>query len=196
MRRQPFDQPLHLVDLLRLGGAVLLRPAVGLARDVILAAAEIAKPDRRRLERMQPRQRPVHRVIDRGALLRVRARHFRIPEHAAGDEAHHVERRAGDAFVGAIDHRLGDRKALRGEPLDHPEFAVHRMRRGQKLARRLSPQHIFARRRLQHIGRVRLPALELLHLSTARQSPSPRATDKPPAAPDRSATARPPPWSR
>ena len=45
----------------------------------------------------------VHRVIDRRALGRVGARHLRIPEHPARDEAHHVERRAGDALVGAID---------------------------------------------------------------------------------------------
>ena len=43
--RQPVDQPLHLLDLFRFGSAVLLRPALDLARDVVLAFAEIAKPD-------------------------------------------------------------------------------------------------------------------------------------------------------
>ena len=49
--RQPIDQPLHVVDLFGLGGAVLLRPALDLARDIVLALAEIAKPDRGRIER-------------------------------------------------------------------------------------------------------------------------------------------------
>ena len=43
---QPFDQPLHGVDRFGLGRAVLLRPAVDLARDIVLAAAEVAKTDR------------------------------------------------------------------------------------------------------------------------------------------------------
>ena len=64
MRGQPRDQPFHLLDRLGLRGAVLLRPALDLARHVIFAAAVIGKPDRRRIEAVQPRQRRVHGVED------------------------------------------------------------------------------------------------------------------------------------
>src|SRR6266542_2842690 len=45
VRRQPLHQLVHLLDLLGFRGAVLLRPAVDLARDVIFALAEVAEPD-------------------------------------------------------------------------------------------------------------------------------------------------------
>ena len=163
MRGQPLHQPLHLVDLLGLRGAVLLRPAVDLACDVVLALAVIGKADLRRLVGVQLRERRIHRVVDRGALRRVGARHIRLPDHAALDAAHHVERRAGDALVGAIDDRLGDRESLGVQRADRLELAVDRMRGGEQLARRLAPQHVFARRRFQHVGRIRLAAAELLH---------------------------------
>jgi hypothetical protein len=111
---------------------------------------------------MQPRQRRVHRVEHRRAFLSVRARHVRHPDHPAFDETHHVECGAGDALVGAIDDRLCDRKPLRMKRADRLELAVDRMRGRQELAGRLAPEHVFARRRLQHVGRVRLTALELL----------------------------------
>ena len=113
MRRQPGDQPLHLLDRCGLRRAVLFRPALDLPRHVILAAAVIAKPDRGRIEAVQPRQRRVHGVIDLRALGRIGRRHLRLPEHAALDIGHDEERRADDALVGAIEQRLGDRKTLR-----------------------------------------------------------------------------------
>src|ERR1043166_4306708 len=51
MRRQPRDQPFHLFDLFGFRGAVLLRPGLDLASDVILAAPEIGKPDSNPAER-------------------------------------------------------------------------------------------------------------------------------------------------
>ena len=162
MFRQPFDQALHGVDLFGFRGAILLRPALDLARDVILAAAEIGEADLRRIERMQARDGVVHGVVDRGALGRVGARHLRLPEHAAVDEAHHIKRRAGNALVRAIGQRLCHRKFLRMQRTDHAVFAVDRVRRRQQLARRLAAQDVTPRRRLQQISRVRLPALELL----------------------------------
>ena len=163
MRRQPFDQPLHLVDGLRLRGAVLLRPAIDLARDIIFAAAEVRKPQTRRVVAMQARQGRHHHVIDRRPLPGIGSRHLGIPEHAALDEAHHIERRAGDAVVGAIEHGLRHRKALGGQRPDDAELAIDRMRRRQKLTGRLPPQHVFARRGFQQVGRVGLAALELVH---------------------------------
>src|SRR6185295_16717329 len=58
---------------------------------------------------------------------------------------------------------LGDGKALLVQSRDGAELAVDRVRRRQQLARRLPAQHVAARRRLELIGRVRLPALELTH---------------------------------
>ena len=92
---------------------------------------------------------------------------MRFPEHAAVDETHHVEGGAGHALVGAKAERLGHRKALRIKRADHAVLAVDRVRGRQQLARRLAPQHIAPRRRLQQIGRVRLPALELLQRQRA-----------------------------
>ena len=167
MRGQPGDQTLHLVDRLGLGGAILFRPALDLARHVVLAAPEIAEPDRRRLERMQPRDRGVHGVIDRAAFGRGAARHLRLPEHAALDMAHDVEGGADNLRVVAIEHRRRHGKFLRMQRTDDAEFAVDRVRGGQELAGRLAAQHVSARRRLQQIGRVRLPALELAHAERA-----------------------------
>ena len=114
--------------------------------------------------------RVVHGVVDRGALGRVGAGHLRLPEHAAVDEAHHVERRAGDALVRAIDQRLGHRKFLRMQRADDAIFAVDRVRRRQQLARRLAAQDVTPRRRLQEISRVRLAALELLDCQRAGEA--------------------------
>ena len=128
---------------------------------------------------MQPRQRRIHVVIDRRALGRIRARHLRLPEHAAVDEIHHIERRAGDGLVAAIENRLRDRKALRMQRADDAEFAIDRMRGGQQLPRRLAAQHIFRRGRFQQIGRVGLPALELLDRRPGRRSRAPWRRDSP-----------------
>ena len=161
MLRQPGDQLLHLLDTLRLRRAILLRPALDLPRHIVFAAAIIAKPDRRRIECVQPRQRRVHGVIDARALRRIGSGHLRLPEHAALDMRHDEEGGADHGFVGAIEHRLGDRKALAMERADDAEFAIDRMRRGQQFSRRLSPQHVAPRRRFDEIGRIGLAALEL-----------------------------------
>ena len=159
--RQPFDQALHGVDLFGFGRAVLLRPALDLPRDIVFALAEVAQADFGGIEAVKLRDGGVHRVIDGGALGRIEPGHLRLPEHAAVDKVHDVERRTGHALVGAIDERLRDRKALRVQRADDAVFAVDRMRGGQQFAGRLPPQHVAASRRLQQVSRVRLPALEL-----------------------------------
>ncbi len=163
MRRQPADQPFHLRDRIGLGGAILLRPAFDLARDVVVAAAEVAESERGRIERMQPRERGVHGVVDRRALSGLRVRHVRLPDDAALDVVHEIERRAGDAGIVAIKHRRGHGKASRIERAGHAELAVDRVRGRKQLARRLAPQHVAARRRLQKISGVGLAAFELPH---------------------------------
>ena len=48
----------------------MLRPALDLPRHVTLAAAEVGKSERGRIERMEPRERGVHGVVDGRALGR------------------------------------------------------------------------------------------------------------------------------
>ncbi len=93
----------------------------------------------------------------------MRARQMRLPEDAPVDIAHHEKWGAHHLRVLAIDDRLRHREVLAVERRDHAEFAVDRMGGVQKLARRLAPQHIAARRRLQKIGGIRLPPFELAH---------------------------------
>jgi hypothetical protein len=103
---------------------------------------------------MQPRQRRVHGVKDLGALGRIGIRHPRFPDHAAFDVRHDEEGRAHYVFIGAIKDGPGDREALRMKRVDNAVLAVHRMRGGQELARRFSPQHIAPQRRFHEISRV------------------------------------------
>ena len=129
VRRQPGEQAVHVVDPLCLGRAVLLAPALDLARHVVLAAAEIGQPERRRIVAVEPRQCRVHRLIERRALGRGRLRHVRLPEHAALDMGHHIERRADDGGLLAIEIWMRHRKVLRRQRADQAEFAIDGMRR-------------------------------------------------------------------
>src|SRR5439155_18979606 len=61
------------------------------------------------------------------------------------------------------------RKALRMERADDAELAIDRMRGWEQLARRLAPQDVAARGRLEKIGRIGLPALELAHAQRRRE---------------------------
>src|SRR5258708_12332618 len=88
MVRQPGDQPLHVVDGLRLRGAILLRPALHLTGDVGLAAAIVGKSDRGRIEAMQVRDRRIGGIVDGGALSRMRARHTFPPQNAPVAHTH------------------------------------------------------------------------------------------------------------
>ena len=68
-------------------------------------------------------------------------------------------------FIGAIGEGFGDGEAFGVQPPDHAVFAVDRVRRREELARWLAAQNVVPRRRSQQIGRVRLPALELLDVN-------------------------------
>ena len=116
---------------------------------------------------MQPRQRGVHGVIDRRALGGLGTGHVRLPDDAAFDVIHDIERRAGDAGIVAVDERRGDREALGTERADDAEFALDRVRGRQQLARRLSPEHVAACGRFQQVGGIGLAALELAHVQRA-----------------------------
>src|SRR5207249_5153928 len=75
----------------------------------------------------------------------------------------------GDGGIVAIDDRRRDRKALRMERADDAELAIDRMRGWEQLARRLAAQHVATRGRLEKIGRIGLPALELAHAQRRRE---------------------------
>jgi hypothetical protein len=118
---------------------------------------------------MQPRERGVHGVVDRRALARLCTRHVRLPDHATLDVGHEIERRAGDGRIVAIKHRRGHGKASCVERAGHAELAVDRVRGREQLARRLAPQHVAARGRLEKIGGIGLAALELAHAERPRE---------------------------
>ena len=147
MRRQPGDQPLHVLDRLRSRrrGIASTSARPGARHNSRRGRNRTSRS--RRIERMQPRDGRVHGVVDGRALGRIGRRHLRLPEHAALDIGHDEERRADDALVGAIEHRLGDREVLGGKRADDAVLAVHGMRGGQQLARRLAPQHVAPQRR-------------------------------------------------
>jgi hypothetical protein len=58
-----------------------------------------------------------------------------------------------------------------GERRHHAILAVDRVRRRQQLPRGLAPQDVAAGARGDPVGRVRLPALELLDAELARERP-------------------------
>src|SRR5215475_1282939 len=102
MAGQPSDQPLHVIDPLGLRGTILLAPALNLTRHIVLAPTEISEAKRRWIEAVQPRQRCIERVIDGGPQGGSRIGNVRLPEDAALDKVHQVERRADNARIVAI----------------------------------------------------------------------------------------------
>ena len=154
-------QRVHVGDRLDFTGAVLVGPPVDLAGEIIAGFAVVAQADRRRVQRMQGGQRGDDRFVVRRALVRRHVRQRGIPVHLAGHEGHQVEDRTDHRFIGAQVQRLGHRHRAAVQRLQHAELAIHGMRRGQQLPRRLAPQHVFAAGGFDQIGRVRLPALEL-----------------------------------
>ncbi len=162
MTRQPVDQLLHLLDAARLRKTVLLRPASDLALDVSAFLAKAAEADGPVVGRVQLRDGGVHGVVNGAALGGREIGQAPVPEDAAVGEVHDKKRRADDGLVRAEKTRLRHWKAGRAEGAHHLVFALDRVRGREKLPRRLSAQHIFLRRRFEQIGRVRLPAFELL----------------------------------
>ena len=149
--------------VLGLGRAILLGPAVDLAREIIAGLAEVAKADRDGIEHMELCQRLDLAGEDLSTIFRRLARQRRIPEHPAVFHRHDVEGRTDDAVVLAQRIGLRDRKALLSKRRDDPIFAIDRVRRRQQFAERLAAHHIGAVRRVEPVGRVGLAALELEH---------------------------------
>ena len=194
VRRQPLDQRVHRRDVLGFRGEVLLRPAVDLAREVVPRLAVGREPHRLVVHRVEPGERLVHRVVDREPLAGFRARQQGLPQHAALDALHDEEHRPYDRLVSA--QAVGPRHrhvrvAKRGH---HPVLAVHRVCRGQQLARRLAAQHVALAAGFEQVGGAGLPALELPHLEFARETSRHAPRGSAAEARCRSAGAPPPPW--
>ena len=93
----------------------------------------------------------------------------RIPQDATFDILHEVERGADDRLVLAQRVHARDRHVGPRERGHHAVLALDRVRGGQQPAWRLAAQHVAPLARRDQVGRIRLPALELL-----RRSSSPR----------------------
>ena len=159
--RQPLGHLLEFRNVLRLGGAVLLGPAIDLAREIIAGPAEISEPDGLRIKEVEFGKRLDLAGEYLASILRCLARQRRIPEHPALFHRHDVEGGTDHVVVGAQRVSLGDRKSLLAERCNDAEFAINRMRRRQQFAERLAPHHIGAAGRIEPVGRVGLAALEL-----------------------------------
>ena len=66
--------------------------------------------------------------------------------------------------------RARHREPRRAERRDDAVLALHRVRRGQELARRLPAQDVLSAARRQVVGRVRLATAELLDAERAREA--------------------------
>ncbi len=162
VRFQPGDQLVHVGNAAGFRGAVLAGPTRKLPFEIIAWPAEIAETHGLDIDVVQGRERAVHGVVDRGALVIVaRFRQRRIPEDAAVEEIHDVEHAADRRILGRQMQHCGHRYGGTGKRLHHPEFAVDLMRRFQQLPGRLGAQHVAATGRRQEIGRVRLAGFEL-----------------------------------
>ena len=156
-------QPLHGLDLLCFGRAVLLGPAMDLAGEVVAGPAVVAEADGAGVHGVQAREHEVHRVEERGALGRSHSGQVRLDHEPAVHVLHDVERGADDVRV--LAERIGPWHRDVGAPErgDDAVLAVHRMRRRQELARRLAPEHVLAARRLEVVRGTGLAAVELPH---------------------------------
>src|SRR5262249_41350864 len=162
--RQPGNEVVHRLHRLGLRSLVLLAPACDLAVDVVSRLAERLQSYLFEANGMKTSNDAVELVPDCAALGFRHPRKRLVPQHAAVDEIHDVERRADDRLVLAQDVRPRHREPGRMQRLDDAELAVHRVRRGQKLARRLSPQHEAAAvGGGDQVSGIRLAALELLY---------------------------------
>src|SRR5439155_1219420 len=166
----PRDQALHRVDLLRLGGAVLLGPPVDLAREVVPGPPEVGEAEGSPVHRVKPREDMAQRVVHRRARARGQAGDRRVGDDAPVHAVHDVEHGADDRGVRAERVRPRHGKAGRAEGRDDPVLPVHRVRGGEELAGRLPPEHVLLAAGREVVSWVRLAAPELLHGQRAAEA--------------------------
>src|SRR5207253_2714348 len=140
-----------------------------LALDVVAGLTECFQSQRAVVEQVQPGDDAIQLVPDREALRLRHSRQTLVPENAALDIVHDVERRADDRVVLAERMRPRHRKAGAMQCRDHAVLAVHGVRRWQQFARRLAAQYEPSTvHRGEKVRRIRLSALELLEARKAQ----------------------------
>ena len=160
---QPCHEPLHRLDALRLGGAVLLRPPVDLPREIAPRLAEVGEAERLPILPVKPRQHVAHGLVDGRPFGGRASGQQRIHHDATRHPVHDIEDRTDHPRVVTEQPGLRHRHVRAAKRGQDAVFAVHGMRRRQKLARRLAPQHVFMVGGGETIRRVGLAALELAH---------------------------------
>ena len=104
---EPGDEALHVFDLFRLAGAVLIGPALVLTGVVTAGLAVVGQARRDDVDHVQFGKAPVHCVIDRPTIFALEFRQRRVPEDAPLDESHEIEGGSDHALVLAQRQRRG-----------------------------------------------------------------------------------------
>src|SRR5262249_42919624 len=126
--------------------------------------AESLQPNFFEVNRVKASDYAIELVPDRAALGFRHAGKRLVPEHAALDEIHDVERRADDRLVLAQDVRPRHGKPGRMQRLDDLVLPVHRVSRRQQLARGLATHdEAAAVCGGDPVGGIRLAAFELFY---------------------------------
>jgi hypothetical protein len=103
MVRQPLGEPVDRRVGTGLRALPLPGPACDLALEIIAGLAIVAKVLGRPIDPVQPGQRVCHAKVDRSSFCRRQRRQGRRPEDAAAQALHHIERRADDGRILAIE---------------------------------------------------------------------------------------------
>ena len=143
----------------------LALPAVQLAGDVVLLAAELAEADRVGIDRVDLDQGVGDALADRPpvALLGEDLGLGQAAQDRPLDELHHVEGGFVDALVLAEAGDRGDRDRRRGERRDDPVLAPHVVGRAEPLAERRAAQRPAPPGGVGHaVGQVRVAAGDAL----------------------------------
>ena len=168
---QPCHQRVHVgIAARQFVLEVLLRPAPDLARKIVAGTTVVAKADRLMINAVQRRDRGIHRIIVSRALVFGDLGKARIPEDAAFDHVHDVERAADDAFVLANTEYPGHGHRRWSQRAQHARLAQHIVCAFQQRPRWLAPHDIARAGRGQAVRRVGLPALELFNGQRACKS--------------------------
>ena len=170
---QPARQHVHLRHVLGPRGLPLPGPQRHLALHVALWPAEPVKARRAPVDAVQRGKHACQVLVDGGAVLRREAAQGGVSKDSPRNVVHDEKRCADDGFVPTQQPHARYRHIAVGQRRHDAVFALHLVRPGQELARRLLTEHVLAGVGGQVKRRVALAALELADLQgsvEARQS--------------------------